>query len=172
MTALVVNLGQSFLARRGSFVTRAGAPLGLFLATLPVLLGVVLHFRATATLVPDWSYQLGGSYVVAMLVTALSCRVGAFLYRHEHPSVSWVYFFGTAAATMTGAAGLLNHLAARAVAGFGAIRSVPQLWVWLKVMATDPWARDVLLDTVWRLAPPATNAADDASVPVRASRQN
>src|SRR5262249_35247867 len=33
--------------------------------------------------------------------------VGAFLYRHEHPSVSWVYFFGTAAATMVGAAGLL-----------------------------------------------------------------
>jgi hypothetical protein len=91
-------------------VARAGAPLGLFLATLPVLLGIVLHFRATATLLPDWRYQLGWGYVAAMLVTAVSCRLGAFLYRHEQPSVSWVYFFGTAAATMVGAAGLLAVL--------------------------------------------------------------
>lgn len=107
VTALAANLGQVFLSRRGTFVTRAGAPLGLFLSTLPVLLGVLLHFRATSTLLADWRYQLGWSYVLAMLVTAISCRVGAFLYRHEHPSVSWIYFFGTAAATMVGAAGLL-----------------------------------------------------------------
>ena len=29
---------------------------------------------------------------------------------------------------------------------------MPPLWRWLKVMATDPWARGVLLDTAWRLA--------------------
>jgi moderate conductance mechanosensitive channel len=56
------------------------------------------------------------------------------------------------AQALTGAAGLLNRLAAKAVAGVGAVRSVPQLWSWLKVMATDPWSRGVLLDTLWRLA--------------------
>ena len=56
------------------------------------------------------------------------------------------------AQALTGAAGLLNRLADKAVAGAGAVRSVPQLWIWLTVMATDPWARGVLLDTVWRLA--------------------
>ena len=33
----------------------------------------------------------------------------------------------------------------------GAIRSVPLFWRWLTVMATDPQARGVLLDTAWRL---------------------
>ena len=28
---------------------------------------------------------------------------------------------------------------------------MPLLWSWLKVMATEPWARGVLLDTAWRL---------------------
>ena len=51
-----------------------------------------------------------------------------------------------------GASGLLNHISDEVIAGFGAIRSVPQLWFWLQVMATDPWSRGVLLDTVWRLA--------------------
>jgi hypothetical protein len=107
-TALVVNLGQSLLARRGSFVTRAGAPLGLFLSSVPVLLGVMLHFRATSEAIPpEWYYDLSWSYVAAMLVTIVSCRVGAFLYRHDFPAVSLTYFFGTAAATMVGAAGLL-----------------------------------------------------------------
>src|SRR5262249_22776155 len=45
--------------------------------------------------------------VAAMAVTIVSCRIGAFIYRHDHPSVSLLYFFGTAAATLVGAAGLL-----------------------------------------------------------------
>jgi hypothetical protein len=107
LTALAVNLGRAALAGQAAFATRAAAPLGLFLSTLPVLLGVLLHFQATTTAFPQWHYELTWVYVVAMLLTAVSCRVGAFLYRHDHPSVSLTYFFGTAAATMVGAAGLL-----------------------------------------------------------------
>ncbi len=47
---------------------------------------------------------------------------------------------------------LLNHVSNEALAGLGAIRSVPLLWMWLNVMATEPWARQILLDTLWRLA--------------------
>ena len=56
------------------------------------------------------------------------------------------------AEALMGASGLLNHVSGDVIAALGAIRSVPQLWVWLQVMATDPWARGVLLDTAWRLA--------------------
>ena len=56
------------------------------------------------------------------------------------------------AEVLMGASGLLNHISDEVIAGFGAIRSVPQLWFWLQVMATDSWSRSVLLDTAWRLA--------------------
>ncbi len=53
---------------------------------------------------------------------------------------------------LMGASRFLSQVSSRAIAAFGAIRSVPQLLVWLREMATDPVARDVLLDTLWRLA--------------------
>jgi small-conductance mechanosensitive channel len=52
---------------------------------------------------------------------------------------------------LIGASGFLNHLSSEMIAAFGAVRSVPLLWHWLTVMATDPQARGVLLDTAWRL---------------------
>jgi small-conductance mechanosensitive channel len=55
------------------------------------------------------------------------------------------------AQVLTGASSFLNRLSGEALAAFGAIRSAPQLWVWLHAMATDPAARAVLLDTLWRL---------------------
>ena len=42
-------------------------------------------------------------------------------------------------------------LSGEAIAALGAIRSVPLLWAGCTVMATDPWARGILLDTA--LAP-------------------
>ena len=53
---------------------------------------------------------------------------------------------------LVGASGFLNHVGTEAIATVSAVRSVPLLWSWLKVMATAPWARGILLDTGWRLA--------------------
>lgn len=131
LTALAANLAQPQLLRwRGALaptakpdnfaaaavsLVRAGQPLGLFLSTVPVLLGVVLHLRATYQPLNDMWFLPGGGkyavtwmYVVAMLVTAVSCRVGAHLHRHALPWLSTTYFFGTAAATLTGLVGLLS----------------------------------------------------------------
>jgi hypothetical protein len=117
LTALAVNLLQATAARASATLARAMPPLSVFLSALPVGLGVLLHFRATNAVVNDlWRlesgapYEISGWYVVAMLLTAVSCRVGAHLYRHSQPWVSTVYFFGTAAATLAGAAGLLSVL--------------------------------------------------------------
>jgi hypothetical protein len=101
-------------------LVRAGQPLGLFLSTMPVLLGLTLHLRATykplgdAWLMPNGEpYIVGWTYVAAMFVTAISCRVGAHWHRHTLPWLSSTYFFGTAAATLTAVAGLLSVLGVR-----------------------------------------------------------
>jgi hypothetical protein len=120
-TALVANLAQPALARLWQGATGAapravpflsGAPrtwdgpaVGLLLSTIPVLLGVWLYGRAI-----NHSCEIGWPYVGAMLLTAVSCRIGAHLYRHHLPALPAAYFFGTAAATLVGAAGLLNVL--------------------------------------------------------------
>ncbi len=131
LTALAANIVQPNLLRwRGKDsspdkpegapatvleLVRAGQPLGLFLSTVPVLLGLLLHLRATyeplnrAWLMPDGgTFAITWTYVLAMFITAVSCRVGAHLYRHSLPWLSSTYFFGTAAATLTGLCGLLT----------------------------------------------------------------
>jgi hypothetical protein len=64
-----------------------------------------------------WKYQigmttdvLGESYIVTMVVTAIACRFGAYLYRQRQPQLSMIYFFGTAAATLAAADALLLAL--------------------------------------------------------------
>jgi hypothetical protein len=113
-TALALNLLQATAGRNSSTLARATPPLGVFLATVPVALGVLLHYRATSAALHElWPYTIRWEYVGALLLTAVACRVGAHLCRHTLPWVSMVYFFGTAAATLAGAAALLTLLGVR-----------------------------------------------------------
>jgi hypothetical protein len=107
VTALVANLSLTLWAGRDSRLLRGSAPLGLLLSALPVIVGIVLHFRASSVLAAAWPYTLTWTYVAAMLTAALSCRTSAHLFRHSRPGLSLTYFFGTGAATLVGAAGLL-----------------------------------------------------------------
>jgi hypothetical protein len=116
LTACAVNLLQAAQGGRGG-VARAVPPLGLLLSILPVLYGLCLHLRATnLELNRLWTRADGGrfaftwGYVGALLVTALACRLGAYLYRRRLPELSVAYFFLTAAATLVGAAGLASVL--------------------------------------------------------------
>ena len=86
--AIAPGAGADSLALSLQPLQRAGVPLGLALSTLPVLLGIVLHLRATYVgwPLPDGQpYTVGWLYVAAMLITAVACRIGAHLYRHTHP---------------------------------------------------------------------------------------
>jgi hypothetical protein len=106
LTGLLANFVLVSMAKGQQALQRVGAPLALFLCGLPVLLGLLLHFQAMIA-TPPLLHKLDWSYVVAMAVTAGSCRIGAHLYRHERQVISTIYFFGTAAALMAGAAGVL-----------------------------------------------------------------
>src|SRR5262249_46261918 len=103
VTGLAANVALSQAATQSLRLLRASWPLGVCLSVLPVLLGVFLHFQATAG-----HSTLTWTYVAAMLAAALSGRASAYLFRHSHPGLSLMYFFGTAAATLVGAAGLLK----------------------------------------------------------------
>lgn len=107
-TALAANLALTKLTSGNSRLLRVSPPVGLFLSVLPVVIGVLLHLRATSAALTGWPYTLTWTYVAAMLAAALSCRASAHLFRHSHPGLSLTYFFGTGAATLVGAAGLLK----------------------------------------------------------------
>jgi hypothetical protein len=111
VAALVVN-GVQATALRDSRYTRAFPVLGVLLPLLAVVLGLVAFVRALSpdlksvwqAAPPSWSY------VGAMLLTAVSCRLGAYLYRQREPHLAIAYFFATAAALLVGATALLAAL--------------------------------------------------------------
>jgi hypothetical protein len=111
LTALAVNAAQASVFRDSRY-TRAFPVLGLLLPFLAVALGLLVYFQALSLNLkgvweknpPSWTY------VGAMLLTALSCRFGAYLYRQRQPGLAAVYFFATAAATLVAATALLAAL--------------------------------------------------------------
>ena len=50
------------------------------------------------------------------------------------------------------ASDFLSRAGTRAMDGVRTARSIPLLWGWVVVMATNPLARDLLIDAAWRLA--------------------
>lgn len=106
-TSLLSHLAKFFLGRDNQY-TRSLPVFGLLLGLLPVLMGVVVyldHFGLQAVWhdePPRWAF------VGAMLLTAVACRVGAYLYRNtSHSLITW-YFFATGAATMIAAVAALS----------------------------------------------------------------
>jgi hypothetical protein len=80
---------------------------------LPVLLGVLLHVRATSALVDEtWTspYMTGWLFVGAMLLTAVTNRLSAHLLRGTEPRLSGILYFFSAAALGVAAAGLLRQI--------------------------------------------------------------
>jgi len=111
VTALVANLSQATILNDSRY-TKAFPVLGVLLPLLAVALGVLVYFRALShDLKSVWQLAAPAwTYVGAMLLTALSCRVGAHIYRDSQPRLAVVYFFATAAATLVGATALLAAL--------------------------------------------------------------
>ncbi|MGH7221602.1 MAG: hypothetical protein ACRELF_00065, partial [Gemmataceae bacterium] len=111
LTALAVNASQASVFRDSRY-TRAFPILGVLLPLLAVALGLLVYLRALSPnlkgvwqgAVPTWNY------VGAMLLTAVSCRFGAYLYRQGQPRLTAVYFFATAAATLVAATAFLAAL--------------------------------------------------------------
>jgi hypothetical protein len=112
LTALAFNVFHAQLAVPNKKLDRVIPPLALVLSGLPLLLGVLLHVRATSQLAAEyeWAYPTGWAFVVAMLVVAAGNRISAYLCRKTSPKSSAVHFFFSAAGVLVAAAGLLRVL--------------------------------------------------------------
>jgi hypothetical protein len=120
LTSLAVNLVQSLAfgkaaSQSSAKLARPLPALGVMLSTAPVLLGVVLHMRATRLDIHStWPYSVTWAYVAAMALTAVCCRISAYLHERRMPRLAAAYLAATAAATLVGAAGLLSMLGLKA----------------------------------------------------------
>jgi hypothetical protein len=117
LTALAANLARVYVADPLNKMSRAVPPLALALSGLPIVLGIFLHASKTSSLIPaTWisntylARDISWPFVAVMVLVAVSNRVSAWLDRHTAPARSAVYFFGSAAAAIVAAAGLLRTL--------------------------------------------------------------
>jgi len=111
LTALAANLVRTNFKDTNEKLNRAIPPLALGLSALPVLLGLVIHVRATSELVRHlWHpHETTWIFVVVMVLVAVSNRISAFLVRRDEPAISAVYFFFSAGALIVAVAGLLRE---------------------------------------------------------------
>jgi hypothetical protein len=111
LTALAVNAVQGWVSRENPY-TRAFPILGVLLPLLAVLLGLLVYLRALShDLKSVWDQEPPGwSYVGAMLITVVSCRLAAHWYREKQPALATLHLFAAGAATLVGATALLAAL--------------------------------------------------------------
>ena len=111
VVALVTHIGGRTLATGKDAAQRHFSSASAILSLVPVLMGILLHARATSRLVQDAGFGYGttGWFVGAMLVVAVANRISAYLCRHENPKLSASYFMFSAAGVIIAAAGLLRQ---------------------------------------------------------------
>lgn len=109
VTALAANAFERRAAVEQRFA-RVVAPLGIVLGGVPLLLGWLLHVRATSDIVMEfgWHRATDGWFVGTMLAVAIGTRMSAWLYRKSAPRRTMVHLFYSAAALIIAAAGLLR----------------------------------------------------------------
>jgi hypothetical protein len=120
LTSLVANIAQAIVLGRGKLselpkLARPLPVLGILLSAAPVLAGLLLHVRAVnADVHHVWPFAVSWAYVAAMALTAICCRISAYLVERRLPRLASAYHVGTTAMTLVGAAGLLSMLGVEA----------------------------------------------------------
>lgn len=112
IVALVMHVGGRTLAAGKEAAQRHLSSASAVLSVVPVLMGVLLHARATSRLIDiaGFGYETTWWFVGAMLVVAVANRISAFLCRNDNPQFSATYFIFSAAGAVIAAAGLLRQV--------------------------------------------------------------
>lgn len=109
VTGLLANLVVRFAGKRPEVSAVGGGAVAVGLHLAAVLIGVFVYCHDVSGMWPQATESIGWGYVIGMALTALSCRLGAQWFRQP----DWLrtgYHFGTGAALMVGAVGLLRLL--------------------------------------------------------------
>ena len=113
LTALAANLLRVGVLKAGheKLPVGSGRRWAWRCPALPLLLGVVLHLRATSVMFHDiWHYETTWWFVASMALVVATTRFSAFLYRREKIGWSLAYFSLSGAALMIAAAGLMTMI--------------------------------------------------------------
>jgi hypothetical protein len=149
-----IGLGFNILnetALKGSRAARAFPVAGLLLPLGALAIGLWQYLRFVGILVPLGAEEPSWGYVLAMALTAVSLRAGAHLYRSSADGLAHLYFLGTAAATLVGAASLLTVLGIRTWEGSAhLIALIPMAYLVAAYLyrggpAAEPLTRSALL---------------------------
>ena len=110
VTALLLTLISLRPAAEGERLSQNLQPLAMILSGLSVLIGVVLHVRATSDLIRTfgWDYSTGWPFVATMLLVTACARAAAVVYQNRSPKTASVYLFLSAASVLVVAAGILR----------------------------------------------------------------
>ncbi len=110
VTGLTFNLVDHFLKTDSPRLANTIPRLAVVLSAIPVLMGGILHLRATGEVFKtlEWTCQTNWLFVIALVVVGVCNRISAWLCRHKTPVISAVYFFFSAGAMLVAAAGLLR----------------------------------------------------------------
>ena len=112
VTALLLTLISLRPADENERLSQNLLPLAMILSGLSVLIGVVLHVRATSELVRTygWDYSTGWPFVATMLLVTACTRAAAVVYQNRSPKTASVYLFLSAASVLVVAAGILRSV--------------------------------------------------------------
>lgn len=112
ITAVVLHFASGAVGEANANVRRHLSIIASVISPLPVLLGIVLHMRATSSLAGNLQlpYATGWLFVGVMLLVAVTNRISAYLVQREHSQISAMHFFLSAASLLVAAAGLLRQL--------------------------------------------------------------
>jgi hypothetical protein len=110
VTALLLTLISLRPAREGERLSQNLVPLALILSGLSVLIGVVLHIRATSEAIRDlgWAYPTDWPFVATMLLVTACTRAAAVAYQNRSSKTATAYLFLSAASVLVVAAGILR----------------------------------------------------------------
>lgn len=95
------------LGKTNDFANRFLPPAVLLLSVPPLIIGIILHVRAT-TLSGLLEYDTGWEFLVAMLVSAACARICAGLFSRTHFTSSSIFLFLSAGGLLAAYAGLLR----------------------------------------------------------------
>ncbi|MCI0360833.1 MAG: hypothetical protein L0211_20330 [Planctomycetaceae bacterium] len=110
ITALLLTLIAIRPGSEGERLSQNLQPLAMILSGLSVLIGVVLHVRATSQFAQslNWGYPTAWPFVVTMLLVTACTRAAAVVYQNRSPKTASVYLFLSAASVLVVAAGILR----------------------------------------------------------------
>jgi hypothetical protein len=110
ITALAATVLDRTFGGKDMRLARALPPLAVVLSSLPILLGVLIHLRATSRIVESlgWQRETGWLFVVAMLVVAVTSRISAWVFGEKSPKTSATYLCFSAGGLVVAAAGMLR----------------------------------------------------------------